>query len=280
MAKTSAQTARRKPANPRPLRLTVLRTSRPVPSLARVTLGGGDVADFEPMGHDQWFRLFLPTGGVESLTHVPRRLTTASYARFMLVPAERRPVIRNYTVRAYRADGPDGPEIDVDLVVHGSAAEGTAGPASTWAQTCEAGDEVTIIDEGTIYAGSPEATVLLVADESGLPALAGILRDLPRAARGVAVVEVPHPDDRQALEGPDGVEVRWVVRGSSTTQPRPGASALAEMSGVPVPADEQVYAWVAGESELATGMRRHWVSQGIPKAQISFCGYWKADADH
>lgn len=277
MAKTSAQTTRRKPAHPRPLRLTVLRASRPVPSLARVTLGLGDVADFEPMGHDQWFRLFLPVGGVESLESVPQRLTTASYARFMLVPEERRPVIRNYTVRSYRPDGPQGPEIDVDLVVHGSSADGTAGPASTWAQTCQVGDEVKIIDEGTIYAGPSEATVLLAADEAGLPALAGILRDLPRAATGVAVIEVPHPDDRQPLEEPDGVEVRWVVRGSAG---RPGVAARDAMCGVPVPADEQVYAWVAGESELATELRRHWVRHGIPKRQISFCGYWKAEDGH
>ncbi|WP_410626009.1 hypothetical protein [Amycolatopsis sp. cmx-8-4] len=39
-------------------------------------------------------------------------------------------------VRAYRPDGPDGPEFDVGFVLHGSAADGTAGPAATWAQNC------------------------------------------------------------------------------------------------------------------------------------------------
>ncbi len=280
MARRSAQVTRRKPVDARPLRMHVLARSRPTPSLARVTLGGGEVADLVPMGFDQWFRLFLPTGGVESLRHVPEAVTTASYARFMLVPAQERPVIRNYTIRAHRETGVHGPgpEIDVDLVVHGSAAEGTAGPASTWAQTCVVGDEVAIIDEGTIYAGPEEATVLLAADEAGLPALAGILRDLPRVARGVAVVEVPHPDDCHDLGAPEGVEVRWVVRGTSAA--RPGTAALAELGRVPVPEDEEVYAWVAGESDLATAARRHWVRHGIPKKQISFCGYWKAGASH
>lgn len=279
MGRRTAQVARRKPVDARPLRVQVLHRSRPLPSLARVTLGGGEIADLTPMGFDQWFRLFLPTGGIDSLRHVPQALTTASYARFMLVPADERPIIRNYTIRAYRETGihGEGPEIDVDLVAHGSPEEGTCGPASTWAQTCAVGDEVAIIDEGAIYAGPEEAQVLLAADESGLPALAGILRDLPCAAQGVAVVEVPHPDDRHDLGGPDGVEVRWVVRGAPGG--RPGTAALAELATVPVPEGE-VYAWVAGESDLATSARRHWVRHGIPKAQISFCGYWKSGTSH
>ena len=278
MSTTSARTTRRKPVQARPLRLRVLRRSRPTPSFARVTLGGGEIADFVPMGFDQWFRLYLPTGADSeaSLGHVPGELTTASYARFMLVPASRRPTLRNYTVRDYRPDGPDGPELDVDFVVHGSAGSATAGPASTWAQTCAPGDEVVIVDEGTIYGAPDTAYLLLAADESALPALAGIVAALPQDARGIAVVEVPHPDDRQPLGGPDGVEIRWVGRGGGV---RPGASALAAVRDVPVPPGE-VAAWVAGESDLATGARRHWVRAGVAKSAISFCGYWKAGGSH
>ncbi|WP_130011616.1 siderophore-interacting protein [Serinicoccus sediminis] len=276
MAKSNLQATRRKPRAARALRLRVRGAYRPTPTYARITLGGDDLADFEPMGDDQWFRLFLPTGGPESLRHVPDQLSTAAYARFMLVPAAERPVIRNYTVRAYREHGVDGPELDVDFVVHGSEAAGDAGPASLWAQRCEVGDEVAVIDEGAIYHPVEDAALLLAADESALPALAGILRDAPSDARGTAVVEVPHPDDRQALAAPEGIDVRWVVRPAGS---RPGAAVLATLRDVPVP-EGPVYAWVAGESDLATAARRHWVRHGIPKSHISFCGYWKAGTSH
>lgn len=276
MATSNLQATRRKPAAARPLRLQVRSAYRPTPTFARITLGGPDLAEFGPMGDDQWFRLFLPTGGVESLRHVPDKLTTAAYARYLLIPASERPVIRNYTVRAYRADGDTGPEIDVDFVVHGSEEAGDAGPASLWAQTCAVGDEVAIIDEGAICNAPAGAALLLVADESALPAAAGVLRDAPSDATGVAVIEVPHPDDRQPLDAPEGMQIRWVVRGSGG---RPGAAALAELRRVPVPEGE-VYAWAAGESALATGARRHWVSNGIPKTSISFCGYWKFGTSH
>jgi hypothetical protein len=54
-------------------------------------------------------------------------------------------------VRAFRADGPQGPELDVGFVVHGSPAAGTSGPAATWAQTCAVGDAVAILDEGITF---------------------------------------------------------------------------------------------------------------------------------
>ncbi|MEU8609093.1 SIP domain-containing protein [Actinoplanes sp. NPDC048791] len=36
------------------------------------------------------------------------------------------------------------------------------------------------------------------------------------------------------------------------------------------------YTWVAGESRLATTVRRHLVNdRGVPKRDISFIGYWR-----
>lgn len=263
-----------KPRDPRPLAAFVRARARITPHMERVTLGGGELADFEYLGYDQWFRLYLPTGP-GSLQRVPDRLTSASYARMMLAPASGRPTLRNYTVRAYRPQGRHGggPEIDVDLVVHGDPADGTAGPASTWASTCAPGDEVRIYDEGRLYAPpSPGRSVLLVADETGLPATAGVLASLPADTVGTAVVEVPGPADRQALGGPAGVELRWVHRAADGDVP--GRAALAAAREVPVPPGP-VYAWTVGESDLVTTLRRHWVQAGVPKADITFCGYWK-----
>ncbi|REJ08560.1 siderophore-interacting protein [Microbacterium bovistercoris] len=260
------------------LHLTVLRTERLSPHWVRVTFGGGEVDRFRPMGYDQWFRLFLPLGGEAALDRVPAKANgVLGYLKFLRIPDGERPVMRNYTVRAHRpATAEAGAEIDVDFVLHGSAAEGTAGPASRWAETCRAGEHVLIIDEGLMF--NPERgvdRVLLVGDETALPGIAGICASLPAAATGVVIVEVPDPADALDFPHPEGVELRWVVR-SATEEP--GVAALAAMREAPLP-DAPFHAYLAGEQALATGGRRLLVNErGVDKNRVSFTGYWKIGA--
>ncbi|RMI13400.1 siderophore-interacting protein [Cellulomonas triticagri] len=278
MARQNVNAARRKPEVSELLTLHVLRTERISTGFVRVTLGGGDVERFRPMGYDQWFRLFIPVADAASLSRLPNKLDTLAYLRYLAIAKTQRPVLRNYTVRAYRPEGPQGPEVDVDFVVHGSVADGTSGPAASWAQTCAPGDAVAILDEGiTFPAGATHEDVLLVADETGLPAVAGILASLDPGTRGLAVVEIAHDDDRQDLTGPAGVEVRWVVR--EDPHAVAGPLALAAVEAAPVPAGP-VTAWVVGEQALVAATRRHWVGAGVPKGDVVFCGYWKAAKVH
>jgi NADPH-dependent ferric siderophore reductase len=167
----------------------------------------------------------------------------------------------------FPARGRRGPELDIDFVVHG-----TDGIAAPWAAAAEPGDEIAFIDQGGGWKGRGDGAVLLVGDESALPAIAGVLRDLPRIATGTAIIELFDPADRQPLEGPDGVDVLWVTRDADEP---PGAAALPALHTLAsIPAD--VTAFAAGESAVATGARRHLVAdRGIPKSQVTFCGYWK-----
>lgn len=269
----STNTTRTKPETAELLTLDVLERRMVTPHMARVTLGGRDAARFVPRGRDQWFRLFIPVSDA-SLQRMPNKLSLVSYVKFLAVSKTDRPVLRNYTVRAHRPDGPRGPEIDVDLVAHGSAADGTAGPAATWATTCAPGDVVGIIDEGTMFLPPDDAEhVLVVADESALPAAAGILGSWPAGVAGTVVVEVPSDDDRQEVALPDGVEVRWVTR--ADLRDVPGRAALAAAVATPLP-DVPTYGFVAGEQGLVTEVRRHWVRAGLPKQRITFSGYWRA----
>ncbi|MGO1318277.1 MAG: siderophore-interacting protein [Cellulomonadaceae bacterium] len=263
-----------KPQDATLLTLQVLRTERISPGFVRVTLGGPEIAGFTPMGFDQWFRLFIPVDG-GSLARLPAKLDTLSYLRYLTISKTQRPVLRNYTVRAFRPAGVHGPELDVDFVLHGSAEDGASGPAATWAQRCAEGDSVGVLDEGVTFA-PPEAsgTVAIVADETGLPAVAGILASLDADTRGTALVEVGHTEDRQELTAPPGIELSWVVRPPGTA---PGATALAAVRASSVTPD---YGWVVGESALATGVRRHWVGAGLSKTRVTFCGYWKAGRAH
>ncbi|WP_172167227.1 siderophore-interacting protein [Pseudonocardia broussonetiae] len=271
MARTNMAATAVKPEVAETLRLQVLRRTEVSPHMARVTLGGGDVDRFRSMGFDQWFRLFIPVSD-DSLDHVPPVFTRIAWAKLLAAPKASRPVVRNYTVRAHRALGTDGPEIDVDVVLHGEGDD--AGPGSTWARTCAPGDPVAILDEGIGFVPPPATAgrTVLVADESGLPAAAGILASLPADAEGLALLEVPAEADRQDLAPPPGVEVRWIVRTDPHDVPGRAAAALAQAQALP---DGPFYGWTVGEQALPTGVRRHWVRTGVPKDHIMFCGYWK-----
>ncbi|MFF9687732.1 siderophore-interacting protein [Streptomyces sp. NPDC014623] len=97
--------------------VTVAGVRRLTPRMVRITLAGDGVGDFHYAGPDHLVRLFLPVG--EEL-----QLPTSSdwWAELQAMPADRRPAVRNYTVRhidhARR-------RLDIDFALHGDS-----GPAS------------------------------------------------------------------------------------------------------------------------------------------------------
>ncbi|WP_305092471.1 siderophore-interacting protein [Prescottella sp. R16] len=250
----------------------VLGSKQISPNFIRVTVGGDELRNFVPMGYDQWFRMFVP-----DRERTGFRLPTASgnllwYAQMKTMPKDVRPVLRNYTVREYRPGGGifgDGPELDIDVAAHGDL-----GPASAWAGSCAAGDPLGLLDEGLIYNPTPDAHWhLLVGDESALPAILGILRSADPDLPIRAYVEIAHPDDRQDVAVGDRAELHWLVRDDPSA--KPGELALATVRAADLPAGKP-YVFVAGESDLATGLRRHLVNdRAIAKSDIAFTGYWR-----
>jgi NADPH-dependent ferric siderophore reductase len=243
----------------------VIEARRISPHFVRLTIEGEQLAGWRDLGFDQWFRLAVPTSDDARFDNLADRFDTAGYLKYLTLPRATRPVIRSYTVREFRADAR---ELDIDFVVHGD--EGVAGP---WAGTLPVGASVGLIDQGCGYVSRTADHHLLVGDESALPAVLGILRDLPRDARGDAIVEIADLDDRQPVDAPAGIELHWVVREPGR---RVGEAALEHLAALP-PIDGRVSAFAAGESKLATGARRHLVNErGVPKADVTFCGYWRA----
>jgi len=270
-----------KPAVQELVHLTVLRSERLSAHWVRITLGGGEIERFAPMGYDQWFRIFLPLGGDAGLDRLPAKANKMfGYLKYLRIPDGMRPVMRNYSVRAFRPATADAAaELDVDFVLHGSAADGTAGPASRWAETCEPGESVVIIDEGLAFnPARGTERVLLIGDETGLPAIAGICASLPDSATGRAIIEVPSAEDALVFAHPAGVEVHWIVRDRDD---QPGTLALArleQLTDAELPA-APFHAYLVGEQALPTGARRHLVAaRGVDKDLVSFCGYWRAGA--
>lgn len=248
-------------------RAEVARTERITPNMMRVTLRGDDLARLPRRGYDHWFRLFLPRSeGETNFDAVPDSFTFGSYLKYLAAKSGTRPPFRNYTIRAHR---PESAELDIDFVAHGGA--GIAGP---WAQRAQPGEHVVFIDQGRGFDPmSHTDEVFLAGDESALPAIAGILRDLPPETTGVAIIEVPDAADQQKLDAPAGVQVRWLPR--ADPHGRPGALALEEVRGYTPDRADGLHAYLAGEQHLVAESRRHLVASGVPKTRISFTGYWK-----
>ncbi|MFC6355991.1 siderophore-interacting protein [Luethyella okanaganae] len=263
-----------KPSDPRVLRLEVLRSERVSPSFQRVTVGGDGLRHFAPMGYDQWFRMFLPRAG-QADYRLPTRTSALWYAQWLATPSDKRPDCRNYTVRAIR---PEAGELDIDFVLHTPPGEWhVTGVAASWALAAQPGAPLGLLDQGTMY--SPHASAdgsMIVADETGLPAVEGILRTLPRDTGGDAVVEIPDAADRRDLGEPTGFTVHWVVRADHHDPgATPGAATLEYIRGLPIPSPQR-YVFAIGESSLVTGVRRHLVAAHVPKEHIHFSGYWRA----
>jgi NADPH-dependent ferric siderophore reductase len=191
--------------------VAVLRSRRLSPSFTRFTFAGSDLDAFAAGGFDQRIKLVLPLPGVG----IALPEGEDWFARWRLLPDRRRNPIRTYTARAVRQEDR---EVDVDIVLHGEG-----GPASRWATHAQPGDRLALLGPNARFGGScggiefdasaAERPLLLVGDETAVPAIASILERLPASARGEALLEVPHPDDRLPLVAPPGVTVTWLPRG-------------------------------------------------------------------
>lgn len=250
------------------MRTRVVRTEHTSPHFITVTLGGEELADFPFLGLDQCVRVFLPRPGQDAL-----RMPTASHngwiAQYYLMPSAERPVVRNYTARRFDADRL---ELDIEFVAHGDG-----GPASAWALGAGPGDEVGLFPEGCCYL-PPEGTdsQLLVGDESAVPALLSIIEQAPEDLRAEVYLEVPSAEDIRDVSAPEGVRVHWLPR--QDAEALPGQLAL-ETARSAEPPGAAPYCFVAGEKTLPTGLRRSLVRErGVPKAHITFIGYWRHGA--
>ncbi|MEU8224362.1 siderophore-interacting protein [Kribbella sp. NPDC048915] len=242
------------------------------PHLRRVTFVAPRIAEAVTAGPDQRIKVLLtpPNGGPITLPSGPDW-----YPDWCAQPVDERFIMRTYTVRALR---PEVAELDIEFVLHG-----VNGPASAWVSEAKLGDQVGLLlpfavdktsTKGLLHSGVdyvPPATSVrrvLVADETALPALAGILEELPAGVHATVFVAVPDAADVRPLAG--NADVTWVTNGT-----------LAETVQSTVLPFDVDYAWVAGESSMIKEVRRHLVNAvGMPKSAISFQGYWKRGEAH
>lgn len=221
--------------------------------MRRITFHAPEFSSFAITGPDEYFGLLMASDR-ELVMPADDRVNVRTSLRAM--PEDVRPDLRWYTVRAHR---PDPAEIDVDFVVHGDA-----GPGTRWTRRAAAGDKAGFRAGGSAYR-PVDGTILLVADETALPALAAILEVESRPVH--VFVEVPDESYRVPLDA------QWVYRGSAA----PGSAVVEAIRAADLSTVD--YGWACGESGLATGVRRHLVKdRGVDRKAIMFSGYWRVGA--
>jgi NADPH-dependent ferric siderophore reductase len=171
-----------------------------------------------------------------------------------------------YTLRRWR---PEAQELDILCVLHADA-----GPASAWAERARPGDPVALWGPRTAYTPPPGTDwYLLVADETGLPAVAAILESLPDGTTARVFAEVASEDERQQLPESPSFEVTWLHRdgapAGTTTLLADAVRAMPWPGGTP-------YVWGGGESRTMTQVRKYVRrSIGLDRAAVSLVAYWR-----
>lgn len=275
------------------------------PSLMRFVFTGADVGLMQTLAPDQRVKLFFPSND-GTLPCLPKSGDWQAARRAL--SADKILPMRTYTVRDLR---PDAHELDIDFVLHGET-----GPASRWAVHSQPGDRLQIVAPQAAYRGDPGGyewqppqgvrQVLLIGDETALPALAGILEQLadhPDAPRVQAFIEVPEEADCLPLLCGLNAKVHWLPRASLGKRHGEGMTLAArELASLPpvntrmvnTAAAEELdlntqrpwerasakqgdfYAWVAGESAAVMAIRRFLINeQGLARQQLTLMGYWK-----
>lgn len=241
------------------------------PCLRRVTLGGEqlgafsdgtwELTPFRTEGFDDHVKIFFadPATGVLSLPgQAEGRLD------WDVTP---KPLPRDYTVRAFDAAAGT---VDIEFVRH------AGGVAAAWVEQAAVGDTVHLAGPrgSHVYPGGD--WWLLVADETGLPAVARWIDEAPADVVARIVVSVPAGADIQPFVLPAGVQVVWIDREASGDHVDGLATAVA---GLDRPAGTPV-AWVAAEFGRVNAVRRLLLDDWrLDREQIEASSYFRRGVD-
>lgn len=179
-----------------PWLVTVEDVVRLTPRMTRVIFGGAEFAGFRspcPAAHIKL--LFVPPG-------------TEWSPKDEQAP---RPPSRRFTPLRF---DPENRRLEVEFVHHGQ------GLVAIWAAEARVGDELYIGGPGGGYDIAPDATdVIIVDDDTAIPAPATILEALPRVCRATALYEVADAAEESALSPGSTVTPIWLHRNGQVGLP-------------------------------------------------------------
>lgn len=226
------------------------------PVFFRVTLQGEDLSSHRDDAIH--FRLVLPPEDT-----APAWPTVAANGSIVWPEGQGAPHRPVYTTRAieYQANS-----LTMDVFTH----EG--GRVTEWARTHlkkpQARRVVGLL--GPSGGGLLDADdVLMATDETGFPAAARLLENLPRSARGRLLLEAEHGAEcGYPFDVPNGIDVQWLSRAKGDQL---GVQTLALLN-----AREGAKIWFAGERSQAKTVREAAKAAGWTGSDLRVSGFWTA----
>ncbi|WP_227612268.1 siderophore-interacting protein [Acinetobacter sp. S40] len=273
------------------------------PTMTRFTFQSEELAQIVSYAPDQRVKLFFPVSDHSAQTHWIEN-SPEWYQYYRQLPEQIRPPMRTYTIRYLR---PQQKQVDIDFAMHGAT-----GPASSWAEQAKVGDRVQMAAPNAIWQGDqagfewqpPQQAdqILLMADETALPAVSGIIDELIQQntqAHVKVYIEMPSALDRVTFNEHPNIQIHWFSRDDGQQPGRklietvhqlfqPQKQQQVELDDINI--DEEIlwftkneqqaqqtfYAWVAAESAAVLAIRRFLIQDcGIDKNCLNFMGYWR-----
>ena len=224
--------------------------------MARVTLTGAELEGFAVEQPAASVRLLLPSPG-------QARLVVPEWnGNEFLLPDGQRPTLRTLTPR--RLDAANL-ELDLDIVLH------DAGAASDWATSARRGDPVAVSGPGRGYLLEAASGLVLVGDETAIPAISQLLEAAPAHMAIHVYVEVADPDARLSLPAHPSATISWHDMAPDGSA---GDALVAAVRAADIHRDARI--WAAGEAASMQRIRRHlFEERGFPRRQATVRGYWK-----
>ena len=229
--------------------------------MRRIVLGGEGLADYRSSGApDEWFRLMVPP---ESQQRVELPHKEGQQFHF----ANPQPLPRWYTLRRW---DPERHQVTVDVVVHDH------GAATRWAGSVQPDDQVLISQPHGRGIDTQADWVLILADQTGIPAACRILENLSPRQRAHAVFEAPNEAATFAPTSPADLKVCWAYNPSPASIPSPLSAAVRTIELPP----GRGYVWMAGEAGCARDVRRYFRHELKWRSQsYDIVGYWRPNQE-
>ncbi|WP_062228667.1 siderophore-interacting protein [Aureimonas frigidaquae] len=241
--------------------MQVRESRRLTPHMQRITLCGQDLARFATGGLH--VRLAFPPQG-----RAPVWPVMAEDGIPVWPQGDDQFILRVYTIRSIDLAAQT---VEIDMVVHPGV---EAAPGSDFALAARPGDVVGMVGPGGGFL--PECDdLLLLGDETALPAIARILEAAPPQTRATAYIEVDGPAEEQILSTRAQAQITYLHRNGAeagTTTLLADALMAQTRDGI----SPQRYVWAAGEFSAFRAMRRH-MRQTLahPKDRHMVATYWR-----
>ncbi len=242
--------------------LTVKRKEYITPNLIRIVLTGEAVVQYRNCTPGNNNKIMVPPPG-HNIVHLA--VYDPQKNEWIAPSPELTPKIRTYT---HRAIDLEKNEMYIDFVNHGDG-----GPASAWANSAQAGDELGVAMKDQTKVLVPQAEwYLLVGDATAIPVISCILESLSSTAKVVCMLEVHGKEDELFIDSQAEVSYVWL----HNEHPENGSLLASEAQKIHIP-DTAAFAYVAAEYQTVKDLRTFFREEKKwGKDQFYAFSYWKA----